>query len=108
MPSAKNKKNLYKTNIGKGFGGVKPQRLFGDFSATFSKNKHFFVMLYTVYVLLYNNREIFNKKEVLLMSRENEKMQSVTIRIPKELYAEYKEILLKEGKIVTYDVRKYM
>lgn len=36
------------------------------------------------------------------------KMQSVTIRIPRELYAEYKEVLMEEGKIVTYDLRKYM
>ena len=31
-------------------------------------------------------------------------MQSVTIRIPKDLYAEYKKALLAQGKIVTYDV----
>ena len=42
------------------------------------------------------------------MPKENKEMQSVTIRIPKELYAEYKETLLEQGKIVTYDVRKYM
>lgn len=36
------------------------------------------------------------------------KMQSVTIRIPKELYAEYKEVLMEEGKIVTYDLRRHM
>lgn len=44
------------------------------------------------------------------MARENKKeeMQSVTIRIPKELYFGYKEALMEQGKIVTYDVRKYM
>jgi len=42
------------------------------------------------------------------MAREKEEMQSVTIRIPKELYAEYKKVLLEQGKIVTYDVRNYM
>lgn len=42
------------------------------------------------------------------MAGEKEEMQSVTIRIPKNLYAEYKKALLEEGKIVTYDVRKYM
>ena len=44
------------------------------------------------------------------MANENKKeeMQSVTIRIPKELYLEYKEALMEQGKIVTYDVRKYM
>ncbi|MYL44006.1 transcriptional regulator [Virgibacillus salexigens] len=44
------------------------------------------------------------------MARENEKeeMKSVTMRIPKELYFEYKKALLEQGKIVTYDVRRYM
>lgn len=34
--------------------------------------------------------------------------QVVTMRIPKNMYAEYKEILKQEGKIVTYDVRNHM
>lgn len=42
------------------------------------------------------------------MVKESEGMQSVTIRIPKSLYAEYKKALLEQGKIVTYDVRRYM
>lgn len=42
------------------------------------------------------------------MTKESEKMQSVTIRIPKKLYAEYKNALLEQGKIVTYDLRRYM
>ena len=42
------------------------------------------------------------------MTTEKKEMQSVTIRIPKDLYAEYKKALLKQGKIVTYDVRNYM
>ncbi|NLC30638.1 MAG: transcriptional regulator [Candidatus Moranbacteria bacterium] len=42
------------------------------------------------------------------MSREKEEMQSVTIRIPKYLYVEYKQALLEQGRIVTYDVRKHM
>lgn len=44
------------------------------------------------------------------MAKENrkEEMQSVTIRIPKELYLEYKQSLLEQGKIVTYDLRRYM
>lgn len=37
-----------------------------------------------------------------------EEMQSVTIRVPRDLYYEYKKTLLEQGKIVTYDVRKYM
>ena len=50
------------------------------------------------------------RKKVLLWLKKNEKeeMQSVTIRIPKELYFEYKQALLEQGKIVTYDVRRYM
>lgn len=42
------------------------------------------------------------------MVRERKEMQSVTIRIPKELYAEYKKALFEQGKIVTYDLRRYM
>lgn len=42
------------------------------------------------------------------MARESKEMQSVTIRVPKELYAEYKVALMEQGKIVTYDIRKYM
>lgn len=42
------------------------------------------------------------------MAEEKTKMQSVTIRIPKELYSEYKQALLGQGKIVTYDLRRYM
>jgi hypothetical protein len=51
-----------------------------------------------------------NKKEGFIMARENEKeeMKSVTMRIPKKLYSEYKQALLEQGKIVTYDVRRYM
>lgn len=43
-----------------------------------------------------------------IMTAEKKEMQSVTIRIPKTLYAEYKKTLLTQGKIVTYDVRNYM
>ncbi|WP_211270316.1 hypothetical protein [Caryophanon tenue] len=42
------------------------------------------------------------------MVEEKEDMQSVTIRIPKKLYSDYKKTLLEQGKIVTYDVRRYM
>ncbi|WP_270272057.1 transcriptional regulator [Enterococcus lactis] len=44
------------------------------------------------------------------MARENKdtEFQVVTIRVPKNMYSEYKEILQKEGKIVTYDVRNDM
>jgi len=49
-----------------------------------------------------------NRNEVLTVPKEKKEMQSVTIRVPKELYAEYKETLLEQGKIVTYDVRKHM
>lgn len=44
------------------------------------------------------------------MAREKSstEFQSVTMRIPKELYENYKEVLQKKGAIVTYDVRNYM
>lgn len=42
------------------------------------------------------------------MSKDKIEYQVVTMRIPKKMYAEYKEILKTEGKIVTYDVRNYM
>lgn len=58
--------------------------------------------------MLYTDKKY--KKEGLIVAQKNEKeeMQSVTIRIPKELYLEYKQVLLEQGKIVTYDVRKHM
>ncbi|MBF7059283.1 transcriptional regulator [Weissella confusa] len=42
------------------------------------------------------------------MNTEHKEMKSVTIRIPSDLYANYKKALLEQGKIVTYDVRNYM
>lgn len=42
------------------------------------------------------------------MTTEHTEMQSITIRVPKALYANYKKALLDQGKIVTYDVRNYM
>lgn len=42
------------------------------------------------------------------MTKVKEEMQSVTIRVPRKLYADYKEALLVQGKIVTYDIRNYM
>lgn len=44
------------------------------------------------------------------MAREKSdiKFRSVTMRIPEELYAEYKRVLQKKGAIVTYDIRNYM
>ena len=42
------------------------------------------------------------------MSEDKMEYQVVTMRIPKKMYAEYKEILKNEGKIVTYEVRNYM
>jgi len=43
-----------------------------------------------------------------LMPKESSEMRSVTVRIPKDLYENYKEVLLSQGKIVTYDLRRYM
>lgn len=34
--------------------------------------------------------------------------QTVTMRIPKEMYAAYKRIMREKGSIVTYDIRRYM
>lgn len=42
------------------------------------------------------------------MARESEEMQTVSIRVPRSLYADYKEALLQQGKIVSYDVRNHM
>lgn len=44
------------------------------------------------------------------MAREKSDVvfQSVTMRIPKDLYEDYKRILREEGKIATYDIRAYM
>lgn len=44
------------------------------------------------------------------MAREKSDVvyQSVTMRIPKDLYEDYKKILRAEGKIATYDIRMYM
>lgn len=44
------------------------------------------------------------------MAREKSDVvyQSVTMRIPKDLYEDYKKILRAQGKIATYDVRMYM
>jgi len=42
------------------------------------------------------------------MVKDEIEYQVVTMRIPKDMYAEYKAILKQEGKIVTYDVRNYM
>lgn len=53
---------------------------------------------------------IYIQKGVIIMSCEKEDIeyQVVTMRIPKIMYAEYKEVLKQEGKIVTYDVRNHM
>lgn len=44
------------------------------------------------------------------MAREKstEEFQTVTVRIPKELYADYKAVLKELGKIPTYDIRNHM
>lgn len=42
------------------------------------------------------------------MPEEKTEYQVVTVRIPKKMYTDYKEILKSEGKIVTYDIRNYM
>ncbi|MBC9721971.1 MAG: transcriptional regulator [Lactobacillus sp.] len=42
------------------------------------------------------------------MSNKSIEYQVVTMRIPKKLYADYKELLKAEGKVVTYEIREYM
>lgn len=36
------------------------------------------------------------------------KLISVSLRVPADLYEEYKAVLHKESKIVTYDLRNHM
>lgn len=45
---------------------------------------------------------------MVFMIEKKEELRSITIRVPRELYANYKKALLAEGKIVTYDLRRYM
>lgn len=44
------------------------------------------------------------------MAREKSDMefQTVSFRFPKDIYQEYKEVLKREGKIPTYDLRNYI
>jgi len=44
------------------------------------------------------------------MAREKSEtiFKSVTIRVPEDLYNEYKKVLQTKGAIVTYDIRNYM
>lgn len=35
-------------------------------------------------------------------------LKSISIRVPADLYEEYKTVLRKESKIVTYDLRNHM
>lgn len=41
-------------------------------------------------------------------SDEKNDFQTVTVRIPKKLYAEYKAALFDRSAIVSYDLRNYM
>ena len=58
--------------------------------------------------MIYNDG--IKRKRGAKMAREKSDVifQSVTMRIPKDLYEDYKKVLRAEGKIVTYDVRAYM
>ena len=44
------------------------------------------------------------------MAREKSEtvFRAVTVRIPVDLYDEYKEVLAKKGAIVTYDIRNHV
>lgn len=48
------------------------------------------------------------EKGLFFVSESKIEYQVVTMRIPKEMYEEYKEILKKEGKVVTYEIRNFM
>ena len=42
------------------------------------------------------------------MKKNKKVMRSVTIRVPKDLYEDYKRVLHKDSRIVTYDLRNHM
>ncbi|KPJ23263.1 hypothetical protein [Streptococcus phocae] len=42
------------------------------------------------------------------MEQKKNEMTSISVRVPKQLYADYKKALMSEGKIVTYDLRNHM
>ncbi|WP_223896125.1 transcriptional regulator [Lactobacillus huangpiensis] len=42
------------------------------------------------------------------MAQTKKVMRSVTIRVPKDLYEDYKRVLHKGSRIVTYDLRNHM
>lgn len=44
------------------------------------------------------------------MAREKSdiKFRNVSMRIPDELYSDYKKVLAKTGSIVTYEIRNHM
>lgn len=51
---------------------------------------------------------MLKSKELFFLSDSKIEYQVVTMRIPKDMYEEYKNILKEEGKIVTYEVRSFM
>ncbi|EOH9173770.1 hypothetical protein ACMEEA_001695, partial [Campylobacter jejuni] len=46
--------------------------------------------------------------ENLAREKSDIKFRNVSMRIPDELYSDYKKVLAKTGSIVTYDIRNYM
>ena len=83
-----------------------PRLLLGEFSASFSAEIHLYIVVVFIKKLLHNY--IYQKERCGSMSKDKMEYQVITMRIPKKMYAEYKEILKNEGKIVTYEVRNYM
>lgn len=64
-----------------------------------------FIIIYKYVILI-----LYFRKDVFLLAREKSTVeyQNVTVRIPKELYASYKKVLISQGKIPTYDIRNHM
>lgn len=60
----------------------------------------------------YSNQQKVNKPPTkygkYIDKKSSIEYQNVSMRIPKELYSEYKNVLAKTGSIVTYDVRNHM
>ncbi len=55
-----------------------------------------------------NFKSVKLKRGVIIMAQTKKVMRSVTIRVPKDLYEDYKRVLHKDSRIVTYDLRNYM
>lgn len=57
---------------------------------------------------MYDESNIMKWGEFMAREKSNIEFSNVSMRIPAELYKQYKAVLAKTGSIVTYDVRNYM